>query len=75
MPDYVHIFVSIPPKYSVSGFKGYLKSKSALMIFDKLANLKAYCLRVILIINTIYVLQILFIMRLGDTQKHRLHHH
>ena len=55
MPDYVYIFVSIPPKYSVSGFKGYLKSKSALMIFDKLANLKAYCLRVILIINTIYV--------------------
>ena len=70
MPDYVHIFVSIPPKYSVSGFMRYLKSKSALMIFDKLANLKAYCLRVILIINTIYVLQILFIMRLGDTQKH-----
>ena len=32
--------VSIPPKYSVSSFMGYLKGKSALMIFDKHANLK-----------------------------------
>ena len=40
MPDHVHILVSIPPKLSVSGFMGYLKGKSALMIFDKHANLK-----------------------------------
>jgi len=40
MPDHVHILVSIPPKYSVSSFMGYLKGKSALMIFDKHANLK-----------------------------------
>jgi putative transposase len=40
MPDHVHILVSIPPKYSVSSFMGYLKGKSALMIFDKQANLK-----------------------------------
>ena len=35
----VHMLVSIPPKYSVSQFMGYLKGKSALMIFDKHANL------------------------------------
>ena len=40
MPDHVHILVSIPPKYSVSAFMGYLKGKSSLMIFDKHANLK-----------------------------------
>lgn len=33
--DHVHLSVSIPPKESVSGFVGYLKGKSALMIFDK----------------------------------------
>jgi putative transposase len=40
MVDHVHILVSIPPKISVSSFMGYLKGKSALMIFDKHANLK-----------------------------------
>lgn len=40
MPDHVHILVSIPPKYSVAQFVGYLKGKSALMIFDRHANLK-----------------------------------
>lgn len=40
MPDHVHMMVSIPPKISVSQFMGYLKGKSALMIFDKHANLK-----------------------------------
>ena len=40
MPDHIHILVSIPPKYSVSQFMGYLKGKSSLMIFDKHANLK-----------------------------------
>lgn len=33
--DHVHLCVSIPPKESVSDFVGYLKVKSALMIFDK----------------------------------------
>ena len=33
--DHVHLCVSIPPKLSVSDFMGYLKGKSALMIFDK----------------------------------------
>ena len=40
MVDHVHILVSIPPKYSVSQFMGYLKGKSSLMIFDRHANLK-----------------------------------
>lgn len=40
MLDHVHMLVSIPPKMSVSSFMGYLKGKSALMIFDRHANLK-----------------------------------
>ena len=39
-PDHVHMLVSIPPYLSVAQFVGYLKSKSALMIFDRHANLK-----------------------------------
>ena len=39
-PDHIHMLVSIPPNISVSAFVGYLKGKSALMIFDKHANLK-----------------------------------
>jgi putative transposase len=38
--DHVHLSVAIPPKLSVSDFMGYLKGKSALMIFDRHANLK-----------------------------------
>ena len=40
MPDHVHLLLSIPPKMSISSFMGYLKGKSALMMFDKHANLK-----------------------------------
>ena len=40
MPDHIHMLVSIPPKISVAGFMGYLKGKSALMIFERHANLK-----------------------------------
>ena len=40
MPDHIHMLVSIPPSLSVSEFMGYLKGKSALMIYDKHANLK-----------------------------------
>ena len=40
MPDHIHMLVSISPEISVSQFMGYLKGKSALMIFDKHANLK-----------------------------------
>ena len=38
--DHVHMLVSIPPNLSVAQFVGYLKGKSALMIFDRHANLK-----------------------------------
>ena len=40
MADHVHMLVLIPPKIAVSSFMGYLKGKSALMMFDKHANLK-----------------------------------
>lgn len=39
-PDHIHLLVSIPPKMSVSGFMGYLKGKSSLMIFQKFGNMK-----------------------------------
>jgi putative transposase len=39
-PDHIHLLVSIPPKYSISSFMGFLKGKSSLMIFDRHANLK-----------------------------------
>ena len=37
---HIHLLLSIPPKMSVSGFKGYLKGKSSLMIFQKYGNMK-----------------------------------
>ena len=39
-PNHVHLMLSIPPKYSISGFMGYLKGKSSLMIFQKFGNMK-----------------------------------
>jgi putative transposase len=38
-PDHIHMLVSIPPHMSVAQFVGTLKSTSALMIFDRHANL------------------------------------
>ena len=38
--DHIHMLVSIPPSMSVADFMGYLKGKSALLIFDRFANLK-----------------------------------
>ena len=40
MPDHIHLLISIPPKYSVSAVMGYLKGKSAMMIFERHSNLK-----------------------------------
>jgi putative transposase len=34
-PDHIHMLLSIPPKYSISTFMGFLKGKSSLMIFDR----------------------------------------
>ncbi len=39
-PDHIHMLVAIPSKMSVSGFMGYLKGKSSLMIFQKWGNMK-----------------------------------
>lgn len=39
-PDHVHMLLGIPPKMSVSGFMGYLKGKSSLMIYQKWGNMK-----------------------------------
>ena len=38
--DHIQMLVSIPPSMSVADFVGYLKGKSALLIFDRFANLK-----------------------------------
>ena len=40
MPDHIHILVKIPPKMSISNIMGYLKGKSAMMIFARHGNLK-----------------------------------
>lgn len=39
-PDHVHILVEIPPKMSVSGFMGFLKGKSSVIIYQKWGNMK-----------------------------------
>ena len=33
--DYIHLSVTMPLKYSISKFMGYLKDKSTLMIYDR----------------------------------------
>ena len=38
--DHVHILVEIPPKMSVSGFMGFLKGKSSVIIYQKWGNMK-----------------------------------
>jgi putative transposase len=38
--DHIHMCVSIPPKYSTSSIVGYLKGKSAIIIFEKYSRLK-----------------------------------
>lgn len=40
MPDHIHMLVRIPPKLSVSGFMGFLKGRSAVVIHERHANLK-----------------------------------
>ena len=39
-PDHIHLLLSIPPKMSVSGFKGYLKGKSSMLIYQRYGNMK-----------------------------------
>ena len=39
-PDHIHMLLEIPPKMSVSGFVGYLKGMSSLIIYQRFGNLK-----------------------------------
>ena len=34
-PDHIHMLLSIPPKYSVPKFMGYLKGKSSTMLYEQ----------------------------------------
>ena len=38
--DHIHLCLSIPPKYAVASFVGYLKGKSAMIVFEKYSKLK-----------------------------------
>ena len=38
-PDHVHLVISLPPKYAVSEFMGYLKGKIALRMFQQYESL------------------------------------
>ena len=38
--DHVHLLVMVPPKISISGFMGYLKGKSSLIIYQKFGTAK-----------------------------------
>lgn len=38
--DHVHLLVSIPPKYAVSQYMGFLKGKLALRLFDRFPILR-----------------------------------
>ena len=38
--DHVHLVVSVPPKYAISRFMGYLKGKLALRLFDRFPQLR-----------------------------------
>ena len=40
MPDHIHMVVRVPPKISISSFMGYLKDRSAVLIYEQHANLK-----------------------------------
>ena len=39
-PDHIHLVISLPPKYAVSQFMGFLKGKLALRLFDRFPQLR-----------------------------------
>ena len=39
-PDHIHLVISIPPKFAVSQFMGFLKGKLALRMFDQFPQLR-----------------------------------
>jgi putative transposase len=47
-PEHVHLVLSIPPKYAVSAFMGYLKGKLAIRLFRQYESLgRRYCVSTI----------------------------
>lgn len=38
--DHIHMCLAIPPKYSVSAVVGYLKGKSAMVVFERYSKLR-----------------------------------
>ena len=38
--DHVHMLLSVPPRYSIAMTVGYLKGKSAMILFEKYSRLK-----------------------------------
>ena len=38
--DHIHLCISVPPKYSISTIVGYLKGKSAMIVFEKYSKLQ-----------------------------------
>ena len=57
MADHVPLLLSIPPKYSTSQIMEYLKGKSAMVIFERHANLKLLSSFAFFITNSIISLQ------------------
>ena len=53
-PDHIHMLVSIPSHISIAQFKGYLKGKSSLMIFDSMPpdfDNKYYSILIVIVID------------------------
>jgi putative transposase len=38
--DHIHLCISVPPKYALSTMVGYLKGKSAMVVFEKYNKVK-----------------------------------
>jgi len=38
--DHIHLCISVPPKYALSTMVGYLKGKSAMVVFEKYSRVK-----------------------------------
>ena len=78
MIDHVHMLVSIPPKYSVSQVVGYIKGKSALMIFLRIMQ-KVYQFTdgILCFLLTCYILKsnagLFFYIYLGSTLAYAHH--
>lgn len=63
MPDHIHMLVRIPPKLSVSSFMGYLKGRSAILIYERHVSLVyKYC-------NKSFRARGYYVSRVGLNQK------